>query len=217
MKPEVAILIPCMNSMPYLKVAVRCLIESTGFLFKLILIESESTDGTKEYCDEMAQKENIEVYHIKKKGLQNAINYGIKKAGKLDTYITHDDVIHFKLMNRDWLREMYETSKADKIGTVTSLRGYGISGPLYYNGLRWVGTWSMYLPRKTINEIGLFDENMRTGDDIDYAYRCMKKDKKIAFIDYWVQHHRLTSHGDVDKPEVIAKMAKYFRKKYKLE
>ena len=216
MNPKVAIILPCRNSMPYLRVTVRCILESTEFPFKLILIESESTDGTAEYCDEIAQKGSVEVYHIPKKGLQNAINFGIKKAGDLDVYLTHDDVIHFKLMNRDWLYEMHEASKAEGIGTVTSLRGYGISGPDYFEGLRWVGTWSMYLPRKTIKEIGLFDENMRTGDDIDYAYRCMKKEKNIAFIEYWVQHHRLTDHGDVDNPEVIKQMAEYFRKKHNL-
>ncbi len=217
MKPKVAIILPCMNSMPYLKYAVESLFNSTEFPFKLILIESESTDETTEYCDELAKKIDIEAYHIPKKGLTNAINFGIEKAGDLDVYLTQDDVIHFKLLGRDWLKEMYEGAKNQEIGQITTLGGWGVSGEEYLKGLRWVGTWSNYIPRRTINEVGLFDENMGPGDDIDYSYRIFKKNKQIVLMNYWVQHHRLTSHGKVDDHMVIMKMANYFRNKHKLD
>ncbi len=218
-KPEVAILLPCMNSMPYLKVTIKCLFESTKFPFHLILIESESTDGTAKFCDDLAkEKDNVEVYHIPKKGLPNAINFGIEKARDLDVYITQDDVIHYRLLGRDWLAEMHFLAKNDKkIGMVTSLGGYGISGPSYVEGMRWVGTWNLYLPRTTINTIGTFDEKMGPGDDLDYSYRCMKKDLGISIIDYWVQHHRLTDHGAVDSEEVKKQMSDYFKNKWKKE
>ena len=202
--------------MPHLKVAVSALFHSTSFPFKLILIESESTDGTAEYCDEMAKSDRIEVYHTPKKGYQNALNFGIKKAADLDVYITQDDVIHSRLYGRDWLKDMNGLSKRENVGQVTTIAGHGKSGPQYLEGLIWAGSWSMYLSRRTINEVGLFDENMMTGDDIDYSYRCSKKGKVVVLIDYWVQHHRFTGHGIVDDPKTIAKMAKYFRQKHKL-
>ena len=215
---KVAIILPCMGNLPYLKVTIKCLFDSTRFPFKLIIIESESTDGTYKYCDELAkEKENVEVYHTLKGGLPAAINFGIEKAGNLDCYITQDDVIHFRLLGRDWLAEMYEASKNKNVGQVTSIRGMGTSGKDYIEGMRWVGTWSLYLPRRTINEIGEFDEKMKAGDDIDYSYRCMKKKEIITIIDYWVQHHRFTEHSSGDTEKVKKEMSKYFKKKWNLK
>lgn len=213
---RVAIILPVHNSMPHLKPMVENLYHSTNFPFKLIIVESESTDGTKEYVDSL-QYDNLEVYHTPKRGLTPAINFGIKKAEELDVYITQDDVIHFRLYGRDWLLEMHDHAQRDKkVGIMTGHLGGGISGPEYIKGLRWAGTWNTYIPRRIINDVGLFDENMGPGDDIDYCYRIAKKGYGGAIIDFWVQHHRLTEHGNVDQSETIAKMAKYFRKKHKL-
>jgi len=216
-KETVAIVIPCRNSMPFIKFAVESIFTSTQHQFKLLLIESESTDGTAEYCDKLKIcHQNVEVYHIPLNGMTNALNYGIKKAGNLDVYLTQDDVIHFKMLGRDWLDELSMGSKRENIGQVTTIAGYGESTKEYYDKLKWVGTWSNYISRRTINKIGLFDENMSTGNDVDYSYRTFKAGMGIGVIDYWVQHHRLTKHGNVDDEETKVRMARYFRKKHKL-
>ena len=203
--------------MPFLRDAVACLFRSTAVPFKLIIVESESTDGTKEYTNELAKMEQVKVYHTKKKGLTAAINFGIGKSGRDDVYITQDDVIHFRLFGRDWLAEMIEIAKNKETGMITTLGGWGVSGPEYIAGFKWIGTWSCYIPRRTIKEVGLFDTNMGPGDDIDYSYRVSKANLKFRLLNYWVQHHRLTEHGDVDSEAKQRKMAKYFRKKWKLK
>lgn len=214
---KVAVILPVSDSFPHLKPMIESLYNSTNFPFKLIIIESESKDGTRQYVDKLfEEKDNVEVYHTKKKGLTHAINFGIKKAGKLDVYLTQDDVIHFKLYGRDWLLEMYESSKNKKVGIVTNLGGYGISGPEYVKNMKWVGTWSTYIPRTTIKKIGLYDEKMSPGDDIDYCYRMSKAKLNMAVIDYWTQHHRITEHGKNDTELKQKRMSKYFRKKHKL-
>jgi glycosyltransferase involved in cell wall biosynthesis len=220
MKLPIAIIIPVHNSLPFIVDTIKTLYNSTGVEFKLILVESESNDGTAEFCDNLKRDNiecDIEVYHIPKKGLPNAINFGIQKAGDLDCYLTQDDVIYFRLYNRDWLKEMYEGCKNDeKIGIATTIFGDGVSGPDYIDDLHWVGTWSCYIPRRTINLVGLYDEAMGPGDDIDYSYRCIKAGLNFALCNYWVQHHRMTDHGNADSEEKQKKMGEYFRKKYKL-
>jgi len=215
----IAIILPCHNSMPHLQAAIEALYNSTNFPFKLILVESESTDGTVEYCNKLAkEKDNVEVYHTPKNGLPAAINYGINKAEDLDVYLTQDDVIHFRLYGRDWLAEMNEASKQNKeTAMITSLDGFGISGVDYRKGMKWVGTWSCYLPRRTINKIGLFDENMGPGDDIDYSYRCLRAGKRFMIVPFWAQHHRMTEHGNVDNKDIIKKMGQYFKRKYNIK
>ncbi len=217
-EPKVAIILPCIGNLQYLKITIKCLFDSTSFPFKLILVESESTDGTADYCDYLAkEKDNVEVYHRPRKGLPEAINFAMEKAGDLDVYITQDDVIHFRLLGRDWLSEMYETAKGKNVGMVTTRGGYGKSGPDNVDGMNWVGTWNMYLSRKVINAVGKFDEKMRAGDDIDYSYRCFKNGLGFAVIEYWTQHHRFTEHSPGDTSKVQKEMAKYWRNKYKDE
>lgn len=213
----VAIILPVCDSMPHLPPMLKALYESTNVPFKLIIIESESTDGTAEFCDEFeVNQRNVKVLHTKKEGLTKAINTGIKEAGEDDVYITQDDVIHFRLYGRDWLLDMMDKSQDKGVAMVTCPGGTGISGKDYVEGLRWVGTWCIYLPRRIINDIGLYDENMSPGDDIDYSYRCMKKGYKIGLIDYWVQHHRLTDHEDADSKIKQKRMSEYFKNKYGL-
>ncbi len=214
MKPKVAVILPVSDSMPHLEIMIKALYGSTKFPFKLIIIESESTDGTYEFVDNLQTKyDNIEVHHVPKEGLVKAINYGISQT-ELDVYLTQDDVIHFPLYGRDWLLEMHNLSKKKDMGIVTSLGGYGISDSSYVDGMKWAGTWNTYIPRKTIKKIGLLDENMGPGDDIEYSYRIGLNGLKGGIINYWIQHHRLTEHGDVDSKKKQKKMSEYFKKKY---
>jgi len=208
---------PVYNSGVHLKPAIDSILKNTKYPFKLILVESESTDGTDKLCDQYSVLDNVEVYHTKKEGITKAINYGIKKAGNLDVYLTQDDVIIPKLYKRDWLSILVKLSKIKDCGAVTTIVAGGVSGPSYIDGFLWAGTWSLFIPRKTIKRIGLFDENFSPGpgDDIDYSYR-IKKDKKIYIANFWVDHHRKTENFNDNLEFIKGKNAGYFRRKYNI-
>jgi len=222
-KHKVAIILPVCNVMPHIKPMIEALYESTKFPFKLIIVDGFSTDGTEEYCQALANADvmvdrNIEFHQIERKGLPNAINYGIEKAGKLDVYLTQADVIHFKLFGRDWLQDMYDTAKHNKnAGLIIGIGGGGISGPSFLDNFRWAGTWNTYIPRSAINKIGLFDEQFTNGDDIDYSYRVYLAGLDFLSIKYWVQHHELTNRRATHKPSNLINMGKLFKKKYNIK
>lgn len=214
----VAIIMPVHNSKQYLQIALDCIINRTKYPFKIILIESESTDGTDKVCDYYAAEfDNVEVYHTKKEGIPKALNYGIMMAGDCDIYLTQDDVLHPRLYNRDWLNEMVKISKNKDCGMVISINAGGISGPTYYDGMPWAGTWSTFIPQKTIKKIGLFDEKFSPGmgDDIDYSYRVQKSGLKIYQANFWVDHHRTTEHF-CDRKDIEISHAEYFKRKWDL-
>jgi glycosyltransferase involved in cell wall biosynthesis len=154
----VTIILPCKNSGIYLIHALESLIKHTQYPYRLLLIESESTDGTDKVCEMYAKKYPfIEVHHIPSEGLVKALNYGLSKSTG-DVFITQDDVVFPELYERDWLVEMVRMSKISEVGIVTSANGHGVSGPEYLDKLPWVGTWSMFLPRKTIDKIRYYEE-----------------------------------------------------------
>lgn len=220
---KVAIVMITRNSQEYLKAALDAIIFRTRHPFKLIIIESESTDRTADICKEYASFcPNVEVHHTKKEGALKAINYGLKVSEPYDVYLTHDDVIHPKLYRKDWLTEFVAFTRFKDCGSVTSLNGLGKSGPDYVDGFEWIGTWSWYIPRKVINKIGYFDENfgIGNGDDIDYSYRIHKAGLRCYVAPVYVEHHRMTGQRKLDAEgakeleELKQKNSKYFRKKH---
>jgi len=230
MEEETKIIIgmPVHNDFEYFRYAVDSLIRSTDFPFTLIIIESESTDGSKEYADllpKIYKNKSIEVIHTKKQGPLKAYNklFDIALERKSDLLLTQTDVIFPRLFRRDWLLEFVKISKMPSVGIITTINGGGISGPAYTQGFRWAGGWCTYIPHKTIRKIGKYDENFIIGDgvDIDYSYRIFKEGLQIVFTNYWVDHHYMSSHSNEQLEhekleEIKRKNATYFRRKFNI-
>lgn len=218
--------IPVRNDCEFFKIAIHCIMNSTQFPFKLIIVESESTDGCLEFCDSLKDiypGKDIEIIHTPKEGPLKAYNRLFEKAKEyqMDLYLTQTDVIHFLLFQRDWLYELYDIAQNDRVGLVAPLGAWGVAGKNYYEGITWAGGWSCYIPIKTINLIGGYDEGYEIGDgvDIDYSMNVMKNGYELGQANFWVQHHWLTEHEN-EQVEGLDEIKKrngiYFRKKYKL-
>lgn len=216
---RVAIIIPVRNSGIWLIKTLNAILENTRYHdYKIILVESESSDGTDKVCDMYVQhyKGKILALHTKKCGITKAINLGISCTTDEDIYLTQDDVIHNKLAEADWLYWLQNVAKRGEYSLITPQNGGGTSGPDYKNGFDWVGTWAMYIPRETLNLVGLFDENFNPGpgDDIDYSWRASQI-KPIGYVPYCVEHHRkYTFDHEYENQEIIQRNAKYFKEKF---
>jgi GT2 family glycosyltransferase len=213
--------IPVYNDKKSFKFMIESLLNSTDYYDKIIIVESESTDGVDKFCDGLAKYyKRIEVIHTKKEGPLKAYNLLFQKAKELesDLFLTQTDVAFPKLYNRDWLELINKVSKFDDVSIVTTLNGGGISGPEIIEGFEWVGGWATYIPYKTIEKLGGFDENYIIGDlvDIDYSYAASKIGKIIK-VNYWVDHHWQTAHTNEqrnDLQEIKQKNREYFKKKW---
>lgn len=222
-EPKVAIILPVYNSVGFIQDTVDSIFNNTQYPYwRLIIVESASTDGTKEYCDYLARRfpERVTVIHqSEKKGITNAINTAIKTTTNEDLFLLQDDIIIPKLYRRDWLTEFVKIAKNEDVGLITSQNGGGVSGIDYLDGFRWFGTWSLYIPRRTIERVGMFDENFYPGpgDDIDYTFRVENTGLNKMIAPFCIEHHRLTEHMN-DKIEFeIRKNAGYFRKKHNIK
>jgi len=227
-KEPVGIVIPVKNSGENIKHAIRTIFETTDYPFEMFIVDGGSTDGTEKVVDIWAERfENIHSYHIKSKGIVDAMNYGIERTKEFNCegiYLTQDDVIHFRLFKKDWLQILVEMGKIKNCGQVISMGAGGVSGDTYVDGLHWAGTWSTYIPMRVINEIGLFDENFNPGcgDDIDYSYRVQKAGLILYQAPFWVDHHRMSEHTiSREKDEKASEKlkdehSKFFKRKWRL-
>ena len=219
--------LPIYNDLEKLKYAFYTFLNSTMIRDKIILLVSDSDDGTPEFCDELAKFYSfVEVIHTPKEGPLKAYNrlFTIAKERKQDLFLTQTDVIFPRKYDVDWLQEMKRIAdEREDCGLVTCWGGGGHSGPEFIQGFFWVGAWCTYVPYRTIEKIGGYDENIPLGwgVDIDYAYAVNQAGLQIYTIDYWVQHRpdyvHSHSHEKVNDIEEKKKEAFfYMRKKWKV-
>ena|SRR3990167_3933955 len=217
---QVAIIIPTHNNLKHLIECLDSIYKNIHFSdFRVIVIASECTDGTVEFLNFSKRTYKLSVWDSSpKEGSIKAVNEGISLTGSgEDVYVMHDDVTIPRCLTMDWLGEMRVLADLPQTGLIMPANGGGISGPDYVEGLRWVGTWGMYIPRRTLEAVGVFDDNMKIGEDIDYSYRVQKAGLKIEVIPFLVNHHqqRTTPHQDQSE-EIKKEAALYFKKKHGL-
>jgi GT2 family glycosyltransferase len=148
--------------------------------------------------------------------------FAIAKERKQDLFLTQTDVIFPRRYNADWLQEMRRLSEERvDCGLITCYGGGNFSGPDFINGFFWVGGWCTYVPYRTIEKLGGYDENLPLGwgCDIDYTYAVNQAGLKVYTIDYWVDHHpnyvtgheheKVSNAGDLVKEAFL-----YLRKKW---
>lgn len=221
---SVLIVMPVHNDLDSFRATVESIQRSTISDYTLLIIESESTDGSSQLSDWLARtKDNIEVIHTPKEGPLVAYNLGFQEAinRKMDLFMSQTDVIYPKLYKRDWLEMLSEAAKHHGC-VATCINGGGTSGPSYVDGLPWLGGWCTYVPYKILKDVGLFDKNFPNGYgvDIDWSYRLSQKGYGVFKINYWVDHHMMNSREHDNNPnteQMKQDAAKYFKVKHELD
>ncbi len=77
--PEVSVLLPVRNGMPFLPAAIESLLNQTFGDFELVAIDDGSTDGTAEYLQGLADR-RVRVLSPRRAGLASALNAGLAVA-----------------------------------------------------------------------------------------------------------------------------------------
>lgn len=214
---QIVIIIPTHNNLPGLIRTLDSIKRNILFTdYRIIVVESNCTDGTAEMLDYLQEPTGrITVIHANTENSIKAVNLGINSTKDEDIYITHDDVIIPEEINSSFLKDMQTMSIYKNIGIIGTVDSVKRSGADYLDGLIWIGTWSLFIPRRTIKEIGILDENMKIGEDIDYAYRVQKEGMIAWQFPTFVTHTqmRVTPHQDQSE-DIKKEAAKYFREKH---
>lgn len=93
--PKLSIVIPVYNSLPYLERTMKSVLEQTFRDFELILVDDGSTDGSGDFCDEIAERDcRIRVIHQENKGVSETRAAGVIAAGgDYLSFIDSDDFL----------------------------------------------------------------------------------------------------------------------------
>lgn len=218
--PLVTIIIPVYNGENYVKYAIDSALNQTYKNIEILVINDGSIDDTEKICKRYGKK----IRYISKEngGVATALNMGIKKAkGDYISWLSHDDLYkpfkvekEIEIINRlkdkktiifsnaelinDKGEVFVTTNYANKIGVKKLCQGIFPVLKGCVNGC------TTLINKKCFEEVGLFDENLRTTNDYEMWIRLFKKFESYLIEEPLIQY-RIHENQDTQKsPFVIS-------------
>jgi len=215
--PEVSIIIPTHNRSQSLLQTLKSIgqLEYPQDELEVIVVDDGSADDTPDVLGKFSQRAPFPFRYVKQTngGVSSARNIGIKMARGEVLVFTDDDCI----VSSHWLKNLTGYLNSKDIGIVggpenipetgsllSRCAGYivnsfiGAAGLFKGEGVR-LGRFypkgcNMALPKRVLFQVGLFDEKLMPGEDVELAYRIRKAGYKIKYAPYApVVHQRKIS------------------------
>lgn len=181
-KIEISVIVPTYNRITLIRQQVKALLNQTLSLerYEIIIVNDGSSDGTKEYLDELTLKyQNIKVFHSKNGGPARARNIALGDAKGSIIAFTDDDCV----VDKDWLATILKEFHQGLIGLqgLTYTDRYDIT-PLTHQidnetGHNSIPTCNAAYLKELLFEIGGFDETFPYphNEDADIGWQMSEK------------------------------------------
>jgi glycosyltransferase involved in cell wall biosynthesis len=224
----ISVIIPLFNKEQFIKKTLLSVLNQTFSDFEILLINDGSTDGSIDIVTSF-DDERITLYTTKNKGVSHARNYGISKSNSdLIAFLDADDLWesnHLENLHRLYTSfpncGLYATAYSKQFFNGKKMKAHfnGVSSDHFgviedyflasiIDSIAW--TSAVLIPKKTILEIGGFDEEMRSGQDTDLWVRIALK-KLVAFSEIATsnkiilepKHHLSYSSSRIDRMKLF--------------
>lgn len=214
-----SVIVPLLNNVKFTKKFIDSFYKTVDEIdYELIFIDNNSYDSTPDFLKKCKSRDDRikTITNPKNVGVSASWNQGIKESTKDYICICNNDI---EFLSMSWLSKL-KNKTSNKIFWVTPRTCYTkdfkkISYKItHYEQLRYGNNPNMYvvgccfmLPRKCIEEIGLFDEQfeMKYYEDLDYINRILKSGYKVTMCPEVIIYHavgatsRITPGGGNNK------------------
>lgn len=213
---KVSVIIPVYNREVMIKKAINSVLDQTFNDFEVIVVDDGSVDRTKEAVADIKDA-RVKYFHKENGGVSSARNLGIKEAkGEYICFLDSDDYYDPKKIEKqvEVLNKNADVDACYHLPCVVDesgnqLRpkskeryiikdGYIIESLLKRDIFLFI--WTLMVKRDVARKL-MFNEEMRTAEDIDFIYRLAYNHKMIGLREqlcFYVQHsgERL-AHRDI--------------------
>lgn len=197
MKPQVSVVIPTFNRFELLSQALQSVLEQTYKDMEIVVVDDGSNDNTREKLEDYVKKYGIRYVYQKNQGLPSARNTGILKSSGRYIAVLDDDDLWYPYTVEKQVNELgrypdfgmvySDVMMIDEKGNELGLRANRLlpSGDIYEEVtsgrvLCLMGT--IMVRRNIVDEIGMFDPELKRYQDVDFVRKVAEKNK-IKFID----------------------------------
>jgi len=216
--PFFSVIVPTYNQAEYLGEALDSLLAQTDADWEALIVNDGSTDSTPEVLETYSKKDKrFRVFHKKNGGVGSALNAGLREAkGEWICWLSSDDLFEARKLqtHREWMMRhpachFFFSHYRELDGTTGKL----VDPPLWrtipeqewqvLEMLRcaYVHGNSICIRRKKWMEAGLFNEDLRFGQDYDMWLRLLALYPAVFIPDRTCVSRRHPSQGSYGFPE----------------
>lgn len=220
MKENIAVIIPVHNEEKYIKETIESVRnQSLQITTQIIVIDDGSTDKT---C-ELIKQEDCILLRQKHKGTAVARNQGIKYLNK--SAVSENQLVLFldgdDILDQHAIKFLYEQMKDDqsiqivysKARDFTMIEGLPRRKEPYSGCMPGCALFKY----EVFDQVGLFNENLKTGETVDWMLRAKDKGIIASYIDRVTLNRRIhpESTGMVHKNQERADYISILRQRMK--
>lgn len=194
----ISVCIPAYNAAKFLPEALQSLITQTHPMWEVIVVEDGSDDGTEKLVDEFAASvvQNARyIRHPVNKGLSAARNSAIEAATGTHIALLDSDDIWRPNHLEDLLQVMTKTRTSlasaaseifeDDTGNITEIRTPTVEEianmPISLYKRNFMQPSAVLFLKSLYEKIGGFDESLKSCEDLDYWFKCLRHQAYFAF------------------------------------
>ena len=188
MNELISVIMPIKNGEKYLKEAIEG-IQKQQMDVEIIVVDDGSTDNTAKIAKDMGC---VVINHEKSMGPVVAKNTGLKQArGEYILFHDGDDI-----MNDGVLKILYEKLEKDQaIGAVMAkVKDFSDRQPVKPEAYYGLFTGAVLIRRQVFDEIGLFSENIRAGEIMEWENKMHQHHLSIEKMDIIATRRRIHDH-----------------------
>ncbi len=196
MKQAISVIVPCYNGEKYLREALDS-IESQGWEFEIIFIDDGSTDNSKKIVE--TEYPHIKYHFKENSSAAGARNKGIPLASH--DFIAFLDADDIWIPNKTKL-QMEVFRKNPELDVVGGLMDYIIMPESKYRAhlyssepIEHTLLATLIVKRSVFDQIGMFDESLKLGEDLDWFLKLRESTLTYEVIDSVVFHYRIHEQG----------------------
>jgi glycosyltransferase involved in cell wall biosynthesis len=184
--PEITVLIPVYNGMPYIVDAVKSVLNQTFRDFELLIINDGSTDGTADFLNSLNDS-RIRIIHQENRGLFESLIRGFREASA--EWVARLDSDDIALPNRLEKQYNYAAGHPEAAAVFSSYRRIGTSGKtlgVYHLKQNWaddpslhgyVTNSTMLCNKSAFFSVGGYKEAAYPVEDLDLPLRLQERYK----------------------------------------
>lgn len=187
--PYFSVIIPSYNRAHIIKRAIQGVLEQTFQDFEIVIVDDGSVDNTEKIIQEYSNDKRIKYVFQNNSGVCAARNFGAKLAkGEFLVFLDSDDEVEkswlqdfFVLANQkyDWLSCSMKVVKPDSseyfVSALSPYKNKKVEG----NSIP--GSWA--IKRDVFVKVGMFDENIKFGENVELRFRLNQEKINIGITD----------------------------------
>ena len=222
----ISVVIPLYNKAQSFPYTLCSVLNQTYNDFEVVVVDDGSTDGSAD-CVKQYEDSRIRLIRQENKGVSSARNTGIREAkGEYVCFLDADDawapdyLSTLVALISDYpdkglyclgFKERYKTDEEEMICQRNTYRGV-VENPWKTNYRIWTG--SVSAKRARILKVGLFDERMNYGEDLDMWWRLILDGGLVIDTSCHAFYNQDTENRAMNKTMPLERHIPYYMDKY---